>query len=562
MNKKYCIFLIPLILVLPFTALAAIRTVNSAGGADFTTISAAITASVAGDTIRIIGVGPYDEVITVDKPLTIEGYGVRPNVCVQQNAASPSAGDDGLVITGFSGTVVLRNLNVIPSLTTPPADDGILINPGATVQTLNVIMEGLVVTPNDGTNNPVTLDGLTEIDLTGKTPFGDDGMFITSGAAASYVAVSMVSTIFSNHRNAGLNDGIVCGRILTIGPGCVISYNNRMGVQFSAASANITIAGTPESRVKIIGNKSATYGGCYLFNGQGSIDQAIIANNVGPGIATLGSATPGGIGLYNVSNCIIANNGTDGIQLADTSVGHNTPLTINKVTFYNNGQSPIEVQAGNLTSTITVTDCIFAGNGSDNIGVNVYLNNSNTSNISNSALVLVGGLSYTLATGSIDGVEGSGITNLTNVINLDPQFASLDSTNPNFLNVTNFAYCTAGSGGVPLAGGARYTGALPLQLTPVGPIIINPGKTKDFSASGGTNNFSWSLSNSTVGSINTTAGSTVTFTAVNVGSVDLTVSDPGPPVQQKTVTINVIATSAPLFIDAIERKDARFELNE
>jgi hypothetical protein len=559
MFKKYFIILFA-VMVLTAGVNAAIITVNSAGGADQTTISAAITAATANDTIRIIGVGPYDEVITVNKALTIEGYGVRPNVCVQLNAGSPSAGDDGLVITGFTGTCVLRNLNIIPSLTSTPTDDGIIVNVGASPQDLVVILEGLVVTPNDGANNPVTLDGLTEIDLSGKTPFGDDGMYIT-GTNAS---VSMVSTIISNNRNGAGNDGIVCGRPLTIGPGCVISYNNRIGVQYSASSAYVLIQGSTDSRVKVIGNKSATYGGCYLFNGGGSIDQCIIADNVGAGAATLTSATPGGIGLFNVSNSIIANNGTDGIQLADSGAGHETPLTITKVTFYNNAQSPIDIQSGNLTSTITVTDCIFAGDGTEDITAtaNAYLNNSNMSNINNSALILVGGLSYTLATSSIDGVEGTGTTNLSNVINADPLFASIDSTNPNFLNVTNYAFSTAGSSGTPLAGGARYTGTLPLSLSPLGPITMTPGATKDFTASGGTNNFSWSLSNSTVGSINTTAGAAVTFSALSVGSVDLTVSDPGLPLQQLTATINVIATSAPLFIDAVENKEVRFEIFE
>lgn len=543
---------------------AAIITVNSAGGADQTTVSAAITAAVANDTIRIVGVGPYNEVITVNKPLTIEGYGVRPNICVQLNAASPSAGDDGLVITGFTGTCILRNLNVIPSLVTPPTDDGIIVNPGTLAQTVSVIMEGVVVCPNDGTDNPVTLDGLTDVDLTGKTPFGDDGMFITDSLGTNEVTVSMVSCIISNNRNGASNDGIVCGRILNIGPGCVISYNNRMGIQFSAASANITIAGSADSRVQVIGNKSATYGGCYMFNGQGSIDQCIIKDNAGPGITTLLSATPGGIGLYNVSNSIIANNGTDGIQLADSAPSHATPLTINKVTFYNNGESPVDVQSGNATSTITVTDCIIAGDGTEDVSgtANAYLNNSNTSDINNSALVLVDGLSYTLATSSIDGVEGTGTTNLLSIINSDPQFASVDPTNPNFLNVTNFAYNAAGSGGAALAGGAQYTGAFPLILAPAGVISMTRGGTKDFSASGGTNSFSWLLSNSTVGSINTTVGAAVTFSALSVGSVDLTVSDPGLPLQQQTVTINVIATSAPLFMDAVESKAVRFEIFE
>ncbi|MDI6783231.1 MAG: hypothetical protein QME64_03935 [bacterium] len=566
MTKKYFFILVALV-ILAVGVNAAIITVNSAGGADYTTISAAITAAVADDTIRIIGVGPYDEVITVNKPLTIEGYGVRPNVCVQNNAASPTGGNDGLVITGFTGTCVLRNLNMIPSRTTPPADDAILVNPGTGPQTLNLIMEDIVVSPNNGSDAPLNLDG-SYADIGGGTYFGDDGIVITSADVTSIVYASLTTVISANHRAAAANDGIICfpatgsGSWITIGPGCVFSYNSRLGVQWGGGGADIRIRGSATNRVKVIGNRDATRAGCTLFNGTADIDQCIMMDNYGSGIITITSGTPAGLGLINVSNSIIANNGTDGIRLADSAPTHATPLTINKVTFYNNVQSPVDVQSGNATSTITVTDCIIAGNGTDDISANVYLNNSNTSDIGNSALILVGGLSYTLATSSIDGVEGAGTTNLTNVINIDPQFASIDSTSPDFLNVTNFAFNAAGSGGTPLAGGARYTGAFPLILSPPGPITMNPGATKDFTASGGTNNFTWSLSTDTVGFLNTTSGATVTFSALSAGSVDLTVSDPGLPLQQQTVTINVVPTTAPLYIEAAEVKTNRFEIFE
>jgi hypothetical protein len=105
------------------------------------------------------------------------------------------------------------------------------------------------------------------------------------------------------------------------------------------------------------------------------------------------------------------------------------------------------------------------------------------------------------------------------------------------------------------------TGTDLLTIDPSLPVQMNPG-TKDFTASGGTNTFTWTLSNATVGSINTTTGALVTFTAVSAGEVDLTVSDPGPPAQQKSVTITVIPTSAPLFKEVESRKYIRFELFE
>jgi hypothetical protein len=108
--------------------------------------------------------------------------------------------------------------------------------------------------------------------------------------------------------------------------------------------------------------------------------------------------------------------------------------------------------------------------------------------------------------------------------------------------------------------GLAVTGTDLLTIDPSIPQLMNPG-TKDFTASGGTGNFVWSLSNDSVGYLSSTTGATVTFTAASAaGTVDLTVSDPGPPAQQKTVSITVIPTSAPMFKEVEPRKYIRFEL--
>lgn len=113
-------------------------------------------------------------------------------------------------------------------------------------------------------------------------------------------------------------------------------------------------------------------------------------------------------------------------------------------------------------------------------------------------------------------------------------------------------------------GGASITVTIaPLLLSPSSTVRMTVGQTKDFTASGGLPPYTWSLSTDNVGSINTTEGATVTFSADSEGIVDLSVTDssPGTP-QVQTANITVIPTIAPLFIDAIDSKYIRFKLFE
>jgi hypothetical protein len=102
-----------------------------------------------------------------------------------------------------------------------------------------------------------------------------------------------------------------------------------------------------------------------------------------------------------------------------------------------------------------------------------------------------------------------------------------------------------------------------LTLDPSGTVTLSKGQTKIFNATGGVAPYTWSLSTDNVGSINTTAGATVTFNADSAGTVDLTVTDSrvGAP-QSIIASITVNPTSAPLFKEAEPRRYIRFELFE
>ncbi|MBM2815706.1 MAG: Cell surface glycoprotein with copper-binding domain [Ignavibacteria bacterium] len=77
--KHFISFLI-LIVLLSLSAQAAIRTVDPKGGAQYTSIRAALQDADAGDIIRLAP-GTYDkEQITVDKDVTIQGSGAKVTV--------------------------------------------------------------------------------------------------------------------------------------------------------------------------------------------------------------------------------------------------------------------------------------------------------------------------------------------------------------------------------------------------------------------------------------------------------------------------------------------------
>jgi hypothetical protein len=100
-------------------------------------------------------------------------------------------------------------------------------------------------------------------------------------------------------------------------------------------------------------------------------------------------------------------------------------------------------------------------------------------------------------------------------------------------------------------------------LTPMGPFTVTVGQTKDFTISGGVAPYTWSLSTTGVGSLDTTAGTAVTFTGTGAGTVDVTVTDSYTPVpQQRTVSMTVMPTGAPLYIESVNHKDSRFEIFE
>ncbi|MFB3896859.1 MAG: hypothetical protein ACE14V_11225 [bacterium] len=112
-------------------------------------------------------------------------------------------------------------------------------------------------------------------------------------------------------------------------------------------------------------------------------------------------------------------------------------------------------------------------------------------------------------------------------------------------------------------GSATIQNGVAFNVIPSGPITVSKGKTQTFSVEGGIAPFTWALSTTGVGSLDTTEGNSVIFTGDNGGTVDLTVTDSlSPTPVTLTVNITVNPTSAPIYKETAPRKYIRFELFE
>jgi hypothetical protein len=554
MTKKYFIILSLLVLLSLVSVNAAIITVNSAGGAAQTTISGALAAAAPNDTINIIGGGPYDEIIRISKPVTLQGFGYRPILCVQLNAAATTA-NTGLEINA-DGIVNLNNLTILPSLTAPPTAGGVIVNASG-VSTCVANLNNLLLCPNNGANLPVTTDGLSLVDLTGATP-------ITQPVVAARVGgiANLTDVIISNNRTAGATgrtDGFLnygSAGFSTVGEGCVISYNDGFGCQLNSPCK---IQGSASKPVRIIGNcqleLSQPYGAIANFDIllvpiTISIDYCIIDSNPTAGIDEEGSTNSN---ISPISHTIISNQTGPGIR--NNGAGGN--MVLQNVTFFNNTGGVMTIN--DTDQAVDASNVIFAGTGNQTDATNVItFNSTNTLTISNSALLQSGPYSLNTTNNGIAG-SGTAITQ-TAVITANPNFYQTNPLSNEFLNVSNTYYWNKGPGGIALVGGALFAPAF--GIAPLPPVIVTLGQTKLFTTVGSIGPYSgWTTSNPAVGVMTAIADDTANFLALSVGSTQISVTD-GNGYTYNSPYLSVLATSAPLFIDAVDSKEVRFEMFE
>jgi len=474
--KARIIGVVVCVLLLPCLAWPATRTVAKSGTPDFSTIQAAIDffrtsdpdPGVA-DTIDITDAAVYDEQITVDTPVTIQGNAVsRPVICAQLSGVSAGDGIFISIATGTANDVTLKNLIVLPSRTSPPTDDVIM----STGQNLNILLDNVLVAPNNGSDAPVSTDGMTEVNLDPPVQrIGDDCAFLGSGAApvGDGTTVTLRNTVLTHAISATAtpgvtgNDALVCSSTNTGGyrieDGCVFSFCNRLGIQANGAAGTFFEVNAPTNRVLVLGNKG--FAGIWFAGSSGGVQRDL------KGINVIGNGFPygGGWGIeqqwsspvgITIEDAIIAGNSGPGLNIG--SAGSPGPVTLNRVTIADNGTSHILVDAA-YTAPINLTDCIVGGNGSSDGETNVVVHNgTGTMSLTGCGVILSPTSPMQLAG---TGFVGTGTVNIVSAVYENPLFLeTADYQSANYYDVQNNNFGTASATSGPLGGGGDYVGGL------------------------------------------------------------------------------------------------------
>lgn len=441
------------------TLYAQTVTVAKTGGT-FSTVQAALDSFVgdsnpAPNVVQITDNGVYEEMVTVKSPVSLVGTGSsRPTLALIGNPVGTGTDsalqNHGLVVnvpTLTTSTVELKNLILIPSKTTPPTFQA--------VRTVGVNLffhvDNVLITANNGSDAPVTVDGLTAVDLSAATQFGDDGMFLGSAAGGGVTGdgfeALITNTVITHNRTGVAAEGIVVSntavppRKLKLGDGCVISFNGRHGIQ---ASQDIIID-APTKPVLLLGNVRGIWmpgdsPNTRYINGLRSI------NNTSYGI--LMDNAGGVTAKCTLKNSIIAGNGENGVHIATSIAGGADILACTlqgKST-----KAPLSITAA-ATGPVLVRNTILAGDAGQN-----SFNYSGTGGLTldSAATITNGSFALSQATSS-----GNGTVTGTAVTNSDPEFVeTVDFNNPSYFNVASSAYGNISTTGGGLGGGAKYVG--------------------------------------------------------------------------------------------------------
>jgi hypothetical protein len=289
---------------------AATVCVGTASGCQ-STISAAVGAAAAGDTIQVAA-GTYKEVVTINKPLSligagsattiIDATGLSNGVIVDGSAKAPNSGVSDVVIAGFT----IENANF----------QGVLVQNASNVTIFNNQIIGndkSLTIDASGPNCP----GLPDVLVAGEAFDCGEGVNLT-GVDHSVVSNNVIQNnaggILISDDTGATHDNVITGNLVTLNAydcGITLASHSGMGVYHNTISGNTSSS-----------NGLATHGegaGVGIFApGPGSKNYGnVVVNNIltgngMPGVAMHNHAAPPGAPAVSLDDNMIIGNTISG----------------------------------------------------------------------------------------------------------------------------------------------------------------------------------------------------------------------------------------------------------
>lgn len=312
----------PLFLFTMFCAVvsgfASTRTVGPGGGYDYTTISAAVSASSDNDTISVYGGTLTEDAIIVSKNLTITGQGAMTTTV--QAAAAAGIADDLVFQINSGKTVVIKDMTI--RYGKDDFTDGGGIHNDGTLELRDCVLndnESVAANIGGGIHNDGTLNVLRcEISGNLSSHPGDEG---EGGGISNYGTATISNSVVKDNSAVNRGGGIFSSGDLTV-TSCEISGNtvsagafygggvHLSGLDKTARIINSTIDGNAA------GSTSGKGGGIYILKGDDALDVELVnctisANTAGGGGKGLYAYHSGGTLNLTVNNSILDNGGSD-----------------------------------------------------------------------------------------------------------------------------------------------------------------------------------------------------------------------------------------------------------
>jgi len=434
-------------------------TVSNTIPADFTTIQAAIDAlapgggmddsNTANNVVQILDDSIYQEALTINgMGITIESTGLnRPRLIA--NATEASVNTNNFQIRFDSDDLcVLRGLIIMPATESQP-DGCITFDDFSNTNgfAYDVIMEDVVISANNGSDQPVSEDGKTAPDGT-ELRYGDNVLDFNSTPTGATPTVTLTRTVVTA-ASTGFGDNIrffVDNAAITFEEDCVSSYSEDHGIYFSAAENSVAeYIGTQANPIIIHGNE----GGGIFSNSPtcrvaSNLEYVAITRNSDDDVDTAVLCLYTGPEANTWTNVTLAGNYVEeGLFPTDGAI---------------DVQSPLELE-----------NCILGGDGSE-----YTVSSRNLINMNNE-MMTVDGVCIDTSHGPTslnvmyqrevsedeDGIlNGNPAPIGVGYTNLSPDFISLDPSSSDYLRVTNVEFEYLGPGETELVG-AGYFSPLP-----------------------------------------------------------------------------------------------------